>query len=73
MFIENALNPITSAPAERNVSPLAGRPTYVSLRWSEEDLLAVLRFYKHLAPLGRKWHHGARTGYWPPTTDHWLL
>jgi len=68
MFIENALNPITSAPAERNVSPLAGRPTYVSLRWSEEDLLAVLRFYKHLAPLGR-----SDTTVRALATDHRLL
>jgi hypothetical protein len=33
---------------------LAGRPTYVSLRWSEEKSFGGRAFYKHLAPNGAK-------------------
>jgi hypothetical protein len=37
MFIESATNPITRAPAERNISGNGTwGPTHVSLRWSEE-------------------------------------
>jgi hypothetical protein len=42
MFIDSATNSITRAPAERNVSANGTWwPTYVSLRWSEENLLEV--------------------------------
>jgi hypothetical protein len=43
MFIETALNPIIRAPAERNRFLVGREIEYVSLRWSEEILLAVTR------------------------------
>ena len=47
--------PNIRAPAERNVSDKwYARPTYVSLRWSEEKSLGGRAFYKHLAPNGAK-------------------
>jgi hypothetical protein len=43
MFIDNPLNPINRAPAERNVPTLAGGLNDVSLRWSEQNLLTAVR------------------------------
>jgi hypothetical protein len=54
MFIDNAINAISGARAERNVSCNgASDRLRVSLRWSEKKSLAFVRFYKHLAPIGR--------------------
>ena len=53
MFYRKRYDPMTRAPAERNVS--GDGPcdrNQVSFRWSEENLFDGRAFYKHLAP---KW------------------
>jgi hypothetical protein len=53
MSIDNALNPITCAPAERNVSHI-GRETDLCFAPLERgESFGGRAFYKHLAPLGR--------------------
>jgi hypothetical protein len=54
MFIANAINSISGAPAERNVSGMVRETdVHVSLRWSEKKSFGRA-VYEHLAPNGAK-------------------
>jgi hypothetical protein len=53
MFIENALNPITRAPAERNVSHIDPQTDLCFAPLERGEFSRSRAFYEHLAPLGR--------------------
>jgi hypothetical protein len=53
MFIENALDPITRAPAERNDSHIDRETDVCFAPLERGGSLGGRTFYKHLAPLGR--------------------
>jgi hypothetical protein len=53
MSIENALNPIIRAPAERNISPHWRETGLYFAPLERGEAFGGRAFYKHLAPLGR--------------------
>jgi hypothetical protein len=54
MFIDNALNPITRAPAERNVSHIGPETDSCFAPLERGKSYGGRAFYKHLAPNGAK-------------------
>jgi hypothetical protein len=54
MFIDNALNRKTRAPAERNVSHIAQETALGFARLERGESFGRYAFYKHLAPNGAK-------------------
>jgi hypothetical protein len=51
MFIDSADRTVVGAPAERNVLLVECSETYISLRWSERNVL-LGGVYKHSVPTG---------------------
>jgi hypothetical protein len=54
MFIDNAMNSIVGAPAERNVLAMVRAPTSGFAPLEREEIFSGRAFYKHLAPNGAK-------------------